>query len=321
MSARRKMKDQNVSAVASNLGYGDWKVLSNALIQFWGSIYTKPTFLKLHDDELRKLAHDFVQQKGHEYWNGTDPRFPIWPENSSLIWASVTEILKRQRRNQNDRAARRQKHPRSTSPYVHGVFDGSDDGEFEEDTATDTHQERAASLLSDARSGGPELRANSVEQRRSAGFDPHDRNDASGPTASANTTAEHPDGRPQSSSNQQSVHPAGFNRPLQPDGERRTHSSLKRETPSRSKEEQTGEPILYDVLDQLRSLERGKASQFLQMVLDMMQSERVRVKMKQRRAVTEEDKIVARAEANLLRDLCEKIEAGGVSLGSQIVME
>ncbi|KAK5072232.1 hypothetical protein LTR70_010538 [Exophiala xenobiotica] len=323
MPVRRKAKVKNVSLVAGHLDYRkDWKILSNGIIQFWKSDYLQQDFMKLSHDDLTKIAHKFVQQKGHEYWNGIDSRIAISPKNSEFIEANVTEILRRQQRNQNDRAARKRNETKL-------AFVDYDDAEFEEDPATGAHQEGATSLLSAARSIGPELRAIWVEQPTmgthgssiqthsslSVGSDPHDRNGACLSITSANARAVHP----QRYCGSRSIRPNGNHRRLQPNYVR--HSSGECETRPRSTKVQTGEPVLYDLLGQLRSLERGNAPQFLQEALDMMQSERARVKMKQRRAVTETDKIVARAEANLLRELCEKIQDVGGSLGSKLVKE
>ncbi|KAK5073342.1 hypothetical protein LTR70_010376 [Exophiala xenobiotica] len=329
MPARRKSKVQNVSRVAGQLGYGkDWRNLSYWIIQFWKPNHVPQSFMELPHDDLTKIAHDFVQQKGSEYWNGTNPLSPVLPQDFEFIKTSVTEILRRQQRNQNDRAARRRNETKSARLCTQHS-DDYDDAEFEEDPATGTHQEGATSLPSAARSIGPELRAIWVEQPTMGthgssiqthsslpvGSDPHDRDGACLSITSANARAVHP----QRYCGSRSIRPNGNHRRLQPNYVR--HSSGECETRPLSKEVQRGEPVLYDVLDQLYSLERGKAAQFLPEVLDMMQFERARVKMKQRRAVTETDKIVARAEANLLRELCEKIQDVGGSLGSKLVKE
>lgn len=136
MPARRKSKVQNVSRVAGQLGYGkDWRNLSYWIIQFWKPNHVPQSFMELPHDDLTKIAHDFVQQKGSEYWNGTNPLSPVLPQDFEFIKTSVTEILRRQQRNQNDRAARRRNETKSARLCTQHS-DDYDDAEFEEDPAS-----------------------------------------------------------------------------------------------------------------------------------------------------------------------------------------
>ncbi|EXJ72022.1 uncharacterized protein A1O5_04525 [Cladophialophora psammophila CBS 110553] len=125
----------NISNLSQMLGFTDTKVLPKVLFDFWSPIFPHGRLADATDEQLAKLADDFLEKKGSDLWS-VRGRGPVYPDDKDKdIKPKIFEILKRQRRNQLDVRMKRDRRQTVDSEEPPGE---DDDGDYPEDDRAST---------------------------------------------------------------------------------------------------------------------------------------------------------------------------------------
>ena len=92
----------NIGQLSEMLGFTDAKALPKMLSDFWSPNFPHGQLADATDEQIVKVADDFLEQKGSDLWS-IRGRGPVYPDDKDKdIKPKIFEILKRQRRNQLD---------------------------------------------------------------------------------------------------------------------------------------------------------------------------------------------------------------------------
>jgi len=96
-------RSRALTGFTRELGFADHKHISKPLLEFWSTRMTREAFLRcLETPQLAKIATEFLQERGEEFWGPLQDRPFRYPQQSDEIRECLVKILRQQRHNQQD---------------------------------------------------------------------------------------------------------------------------------------------------------------------------------------------------------------------------
>lgn len=120
----------NITQLSEMLGFTDTKALPQMLSSFWSPKFPHNGLADATDEQLAEVAEHFLEENGKNVWS-TRGRGLFYPDDKEMhIKPKIFEILKRQRRNQFDVRAKkdREKEPRPSNDLEERVEENDDRG-------------------------------------------------------------------------------------------------------------------------------------------------------------------------------------------------